>query len=87
MNSDFWVRLENVTLRDREENLIFPNTNWIWEPGQQWAVLGANGSGKNELAQALTRRIPPLRGRIQTELPPTPECLDIPNLANRKPVM
>ncbi|MBO4715307.1 MAG: ATP-binding cassette domain-containing protein [Verrucomicrobia bacterium] len=87
MNSDFWVRLENVTLRDREENPIFPNTNWVWEPGQQWAVLGANGSGKNELAQALTRWIPPLRGRIQTELPPTPECLDIPNLANRKPVM
>lgn len=61
MNPDFWVKFENVTLRDREENPIFSNTNWTWKPGQQWAALGANGSGKNELAQALTRRIPPLR--------------------------
>ncbi len=37
---------------------------WRVEHGQNWAVLGANGSGKTSMLRALTGYLPPTRGTI-----------------------
>lgn len=87
MNSDFWIKWDRVTLRDREERGIFTGTNWVWRPGEVWAVLGANGAGKHYFASALTQRVPPLAGSICLNLPPPPACIEIAALANRKSVV
>ena len=86
-NSDFWIKWENVTLRDHRESPVFPGVEWLWRPGEQWAALGGNASGKRYFAEALTRRVPPLHGQIHLNLPSGPECMEVPTLANRRPVM
>lgn len=86
-NFDFWIKWENVTLRDSRESPIFSGVEWLWRPGEQWAALGGNASGKRYFAEALTRRVPPLHGQIYLNLPQVPECMEIPALANRRPVM
>lgn len=47
--------------------------NWTWRVGEQWAVLGANGSGKSLLTQALRGELVPTTGELTgplTELDP-----------------
>lgn len=82
--ANFWIQWSDVTLRDSNETLLFPHTQWTWKPGQQWAILGANGSGKKYIVSALLRRQQPFQGKITFQLPPTPSELDIPGLANRQ---
>ncbi|MCB2173537.1 ATP-binding cassette domain-containing protein [archaeon] len=55
--------MENVTLRVRDR-LLLPNTDWQIDRGQQWAVLGPNGSGKTSLVKALTGEVPIVRGKL-----------------------
>lgn len=74
-----------MTLRDREDKALFPGTNWVWHPGEQWAALGANGSGKNYFANGLALGIAP-KGHIYLHLPPSPREIDIPQLVNRRTV-
>jgi iron complex transport system ATP-binding protein len=43
---------------------ILDDVNWRVEPGQHWAILGANGSGKTSLLSALTGYLMPTAGEI-----------------------
>jgi iron complex transport system ATP-binding protein len=48
----------------REGTLILDDVNWRVTPGQHWAILGANGSGKTSLLSALTGYFMPTTGEI-----------------------
>ena len=43
---------------------ILDGVSWRVEPGQHWAILGANGSGKTSLLSALTGYLMPTAGEI-----------------------
>lgn len=43
---------------------ILDGVNWRVAPGQHWAILGANGSGKTSLLSALTGYLMPTAGEI-----------------------
>jgi len=59
---DSLIRLENITLRVGGRWLL-PGTSWTIRQGQNWVVLGANGSGKTSLTAALTGEVPVVAGR------------------------
>jgi molybdate transport system ATP-binding protein len=61
------IRLENVTLRIRD-NFLLPNTSWHINKGQHWAILGPNGAGKTSLVKALTGDVPVVKGTISPSL-------------------
>ncbi len=48
----------------RDGQLILDNVCWEITPGQHWAILGANGSGKTSLLSALTGYKTPTGGRL-----------------------
>src|SRR5579863_5279462 len=48
----------------REGTRILDDVHWRVEPGQHWAILGANGSGKTSLLSALTGYFMPTSGEI-----------------------
>src|ERR1700761_1866745 len=48
----------------RERTRILDDVSWRVEPGQHWAILGANGSGKTSLLSALTGYFMPTAGEI-----------------------
>lgn len=49
---------------ERSATVILRDVNWRVEPGQHWAILGANGSGKTSLLSALTGYLMPTAGEI-----------------------
>jgi iron complex transport system ATP-binding protein len=57
--------LEIANLKIRRGNVtILDGVNWRVERGQNWAILGANGSGKTSLLSALTGYLMPTAGEI-----------------------
>jgi len=62
ITSNDLIRLENITLRVGGR-WILPNTSWTIGRGQNWVVLGPNGSGKTSLTAALTGEVPVVAGR------------------------
>lgn len=56
------IRLDAVALRVGDRRIL-PNTTWEIRAGQQWVVMGPNGSGKTSLAGALTGDVPVVAGR------------------------
>jgi iron complex transport system ATP-binding protein len=61
------VPILNVTkLRiERGDIVILDDVCWRVEPGQHWAMIGANGSGKTSLLSALTGYLEPTDGEIE----------------------
>ena len=59
---DVLIRLEKVTLRVGG-CWILPQTSWTLREGENWVVLGPNGSGKTSLTAALTGAVPVVAGR------------------------
>ncbi|MDF1762923.1 MAG: molybdate ABC transporter ATP-binding protein ModF [Oleibacter sp.] len=47
------VRMVNASIK-YSEHVLFSQLNWTVNPGQHWAVLGPNGSGKTSLLQMIT---------------------------------
>lgn len=52
----------SVRLGDR---LVFRRTNWALRRGEQWALIGPNGSGKTLFASALSGAVPVVRGELR----------------------
>ncbi|MEM7792806.1 MAG: ATP-binding cassette domain-containing protein, partial [Verrucomicrobiota bacterium] len=50
---------------ERGETKILKGINWTVQPGEHWAILGANGSGKSSLLAALMAYLSPNSGSIQ----------------------
>jgi molybdate transport system ATP-binding protein len=71
-----FLSLQNAAFR-LGDRLVFENTNWRFRRGQHWAMVGANGSGKSLLADALRGRLPLVRGQLRYHFRPpaglTPE--------------
>jgi len=57
------LEVSNLSIR-RAGTKILRNVSWSIAPGQQWAMLGANGSGKTSLLSALTGYLMPTTGAI-----------------------
>ena len=51
-------------LRIVRDATILERIDWQVERGQNWAILGPNGSGKTSLLRALTGYLPPTAGTI-----------------------
>jgi iron complex transport system ATP-binding protein len=49
---------------ERGGTVIIDNISWRVAPGQHWAILGANGSGKTSLLSALTGYLMPTAGEL-----------------------
>lgn len=58
------MRLSNIGIRRGESHLL-SRVNWAVEPGEQWVILGANGSGKTSLLNTLSGFLQPTEGDIQ----------------------
>jgi iron complex transport system ATP-binding protein len=57
------LEISGLTIQ-RGDTRILDDVSWRIEPGQHWAVLGANGSGKTSLLSALTGYLMPTAGDI-----------------------
>lgn len=64
MKSDSTV-IEVNGLRVERDAVILSRIDWRVNRGENWAVLGANGSGKTSLLRALTGYLPPTLGTIR----------------------
>ena len=47
------------------DRLVFRRTNWALRHGEQWALIGPNGSGKTLFASALSGAVPVVRGELR----------------------
>jgi molybdate transport system ATP-binding protein len=54
------------------DRLVFEHTSWVFRCSEQWAILGANGSGKSLLADALRGRLPLVQGELRYHFQPPP---------------
>ena len=59
-----FLSLREATFR-LGDDLIFEGTTWNFEGHHQWAIVGANGSGKSLFADALRGRLPLVHGVLQ----------------------
>jgi iron complex transport system ATP-binding protein len=57
------LQVSELSIR-REGTRILDDVCWRVEPGEHWAILGANGSGKTSLLSALTGYFMPTAGEI-----------------------
>ncbi len=64
-----FLSLVNATFRLGDE-LVFPNTSWVFGRDEHWAIVGANGSGKSLFADALRGRLPLVGGDLNYQFPP-----------------
>ena len=53
------------------ERLVFKNTSWVMRRGEQWALIGANGSGKSLFADAVRGRLPVVQGEFRYHFRPS----------------
>ena len=47
------------------ERVVFAHTSWVFRRHEHWAIIGANGSGKSLLADALRGRLPLVQGELR----------------------
>jgi molybdate transport system ATP-binding protein len=45
--------------------MVFENTTWVFHRAEHWAIIGANGSGKSLLGDALRGRLPLVQGALR----------------------
>jgi molybdate transport system ATP-binding protein len=65
-----------LSLRDGAFRLgdcvLFAHTSWTFHRQEHWAIIGANGSGKSLLADALRGRLPLAQGELRYHFRPPP---------------
>ena len=54
------------------DRIIFEHTTWVFQRHEHWAILGANGSGKSLLADALRGLLPLVHGELRYHFRPPP---------------
>jgi molybdate transport system ATP-binding protein len=54
------------------DRIIFEHTTWVFHRQEHWAIIGANGSGKTLLAEALRGGLPLVRGELRYHFQPPP---------------
>ncbi len=54
------------------DRIVFKHTSWVFHRHEHWAIIGANGSGKSLLADALRGRLPLVRGELRYHFRPPP---------------
>src|SRR3989338_4454666 len=59
-----FISLKGVTIRAHEHTL-FERLNWAIKSGEQWAVIGPNGSGRSSLMRAIAGTLPISGGEIK----------------------
>ena len=57
------LAIDNLRIQ-RGRTIILDSVSWRIDPGQHWAILGANGSGKTSLLSAVTGYFMPSAGEI-----------------------
>jgi molybdate transport system ATP-binding protein len=62
--SDFLLRLQQASVR-RPEGVVLHDLHFTLEPGQHWAILGENGSGKSSFLEALAGKLPVVGGTFE----------------------
>jgi iron complex transport system ATP-binding protein len=63
MSSDSVLEISGLRIL-RSGVVILDSVDWTVRPGEHWALLGGNGSGKTSLLSALTGYLMPTAGRI-----------------------
>jgi len=58
------LSLRDVTVR-RGSKIILDSISWQVKPGEQWVILGANGSGKTSLLNTLTAYLTISQGELE----------------------
>ncbi|CAM3522879.1 ABC transporter ATP-binding protein [Marinicrinis lubricantis] len=58
------ITLQNLTMR-REERLILDHVNLQINEGEQWVILGRNGSGKTTILEMINGYLFPSSGRVE----------------------
>jgi ABC-type molybdenum transport system ATPase subunit/photorepair protein PhrA len=48
------------------DRIVFEHTTWVFQRHEQWAIIGANGSGKSLLADAVRGRLPLVKRLFST---------------------
>ena len=66
-----FVSVRNAAFR-LGERLVFEDLSWCFRQGEHWAIVGANGSGKSVLADALRGRLALARGELRYHFRPPP---------------
>jgi molybdate transport system ATP-binding protein len=65
-----------LSLRDASfrlgDSIVFEHTSWSFHRHEHWAIIGANGSGKSLLADALRSRLPLVQGELRYHFRPLP---------------
>src|SRR5260221_105514 len=64
MKSDRIV-IELSALHVERDAVILDRIDWRVRRGENWAILGANGSGKTSMLRVLTGYLPPTSGEIR----------------------
>ncbi|MDR1728887.1 MAG: ATP-binding cassette domain-containing protein [Acidobacteriota bacterium] len=67
------LELSGAGIRSGDE-LFFQGVRWALERGQQWALVGANGSGKTLFAAALAGQAPVVGGEVACRFRPRRGC-------------
>jgi molybdate transport system ATP-binding protein len=62
------VRLSSVFVRKFDVPVLH-DISWVIRPGEHWAVVGGNGSGKSMLLDTLAGRMMPRSGRVERHAP------------------
>lgn len=63
MKPPVFLALEHAALRQGDA-VVFAGTHWTWRAGEQWAILGPDGSGAPLLIEALMGRVPLAHGEV-----------------------
>jgi iron complex transport system ATP-binding protein len=58
------IVIELDALHVERDTVILDRIDWRVQCGENWAILGANGSGKTSMLRALTGYLPPTSGQI-----------------------